>query len=366
MYYKNAFWNFVKIFCSIIVVMVAVIYVSDPYMIFHKRFWNKDKVYPDMRVQDYGLIKYMDFDNFILGSSMMENTSAYEANEKLGGKWVNLSFGGQRSLERLKTINWALQNHKINNVIVSLDDHSFGLHRVEITFEPKLYEDDFTTKWKIYFKSNAMTCIFFGKHCRLKSVDVYNRPAAWIVEPYYTRRFGGFDKWLAAEKDDGQIQDAFKMLLENDSHCDAYDETYKQTIDQEILPLFGNTDTEFHLIIPPYSGLYWAYDFNNFDCRMRPYEYLIKQSQKYSNVHIYWLYDESFVFDIATYKDLTHYTDAINSLQLDFIKYRSHIINAHNYKTKIQQFRDKVKKIDVNYYVDRIKKYYADKGKVND
>jgi len=362
MYYKNAFFDFIKIFCAIIVVMVAVIYVSDPFMIFHKKLWNKDKIYTDMRVQDYGLVKYMDFDNFILGSSMLENTSAYEANERLGGKWINLSFGGQRSYERFMVINWALQNHKINNVIVSLDDHSFNPRHIESTFEPKLYENDFDTKWKVYFKSNAMTCVFLGKHCRLEQTDVYNRPAAWINGEYYTRRFGGFDNWIKAEKDDGQIQDVFRMLLENNSHCDMANENYKQTIDTEIVPLFANTDTEFHVIIPPYSGLYWAYDFNNFDCRMRPYEYLIEQSQNYSNAHIYWLYDEGFVFDIDTYKDLTHHTDAINTLELDFIKNRSHVINVNNYKHKIQQFKNKVQKIDVKYYTDKIKEYYDKKG----
>ena len=89
---------------------------------------------------------------------------------------------------------------------------------------------------------------------------------------------------------------------------------------------------------------------------MAPYMRLIEQSKDYDNVHIYWLYDEDFVFNIANYKDLTHYHYKINSLQLDFIKQHSHIININNYKQKIQTFKKQVKKIDLRYYIKQIQK----------
>lgn len=47
----------------------------------------------DMRMQARGLILYKDFDSAIIGTSMLENTSAKEANKKLGGNWINLSLG---------------------------------------------------------------------------------------------------------------------------------------------------------------------------------------------------------------------------------------------------------------------------------
>lgn len=356
MYYKNAFLYFVKIFCAIVVFMLVMIYVSDPYMIFHKKLWNRDSFYIDFRVQDYGLIKFMDFDNLILGSSMLENTSAMDANEKLGGKWINLSFGAQRSFERFSIINWAMKNHNLQNVIVSMDDHSFAPRRTEGGFNVNLYNDDFFAKWKTYFQTNALSCIFFGKHCRLNLHDVYNRPSAWIE--FYRHRFGGFDRWIAVEHDDIQIQDAFRMLLENDTHCDLNNQDYKKTIDTEILPLFENQQTKFHLIIPPYSGLYWAYDFQNFDCRMRPYKYLIEQTVGYKNVVVYWLYDEDYVFDITKYKDLTHYIDTVNSDELNYIKQNSHTIDVNNYEFKIQQFKARVSKINMDEYVRKIRDYY--------
>ncbi|MFQ6759874.1 MAG: hypothetical protein ACLRFM_00520 [Alphaproteobacteria bacterium] len=356
MYYKNAFFYFVKIFCAIIVFMIAMIYVSDPYMIFHKKLWRHNRFYSDFRVQDYGLIKFMDFDNLILGSSMLENTSARVANEKLGGKWINLSFGAQRSFERFAIINWTMKNHDLQNVIVSMDDHSFAPHRTEGGFDVNLYNDDFFAKWKTYFKTNALTCVFFGKHCSMPETDVFDRPSAWIE--YYRHRFGGFENWIAAEHNDTQIQDVFRMLLENDTHCDLNNQDYKKTIDTEILPLFENQKTKFHLIIPPYSGIYWAYDFKKFDCRMRPYKYLIEQTDGYKNVVVYWLYDEDYVFDITKYKDLTHYTDAMNSMQLDVVKNRSHVINVQNYDAKIQKFKTRVSKINMDAYVRRIRDYY--------
>jgi hypothetical protein len=47
-----------------------------------------------MRQQAAGIINNYEFDSIILGTSMLENTSAKEAGEKLGGKFMNISLSG--------------------------------------------------------------------------------------------------------------------------------------------------------------------------------------------------------------------------------------------------------------------------------
>lgn len=355
MYYKKAFFNFIKAFCFLFLCVFSIIYISDPYRLFHDKIWDSDKMYHDMRVQAYGLIKYQDFDNIVTGSSMMENTSAKEAEHKLGGTWINLSYSAQRTFERFKTLNYALSKRKINNIIIGVD-YMYAAHSFEKNFEEKLYDDDIFTKWRIYLNSNAMSCIFLGHNCKLKEIDL-DRPNMWAKENYHARRFGGFSNWLKFAHEDDQIKGAFKQLLSDVPDCND-GQHYKQIVDEEILPLFEHTDTTFHLIISPYSALYWAHFLKNYDCMMKGYEYLIERSQKYNNVHIYWLYDEKFVFDITKYKDLTHYAMDINSLFIDVIKKQSNIINTSNYKQKIGDFKKNLQSFNLDYYIKQINKYY--------
>ncbi len=352
MYYKKALFFFIVFIFLLSLFIPVTIYIHDPYTLFHKQRFHKDKIYDNLRVADYGIIKYEDFDNFILGSSMLENTSALEVAEKFGGKWVNLSFSGARWYERLKIINLALSHKKIKNIIISADHNWYTYF--ENTFEPKLYDHDFKTKWKIYLTTKSFRCALFDI-CHLKDKNL-DKPNSWADDKSNYQRFGGFDNWIKFHNN-SQIQDAFHQLLSTEKSCDPNLKNYINGIDTT-LSSWGNKNTQFHLIIPPYSALYWADDFSDFDCKMSPYKYLIEKASLYPNIKIYWLYDEDFVFDIANYKDLTHYHQKINSLQIDYIKNNSHLIDIHNYHQKINDFKKKIEVFDLQYYIDKINKLY--------
>ncbi|ELV8017581.1 hypothetical protein QND80_001710, partial [Campylobacter jejuni] len=75
----------------------------------------------DMRMQARGLILYKDFDSAIIGTSMLENTSAKEANKKLGGNWINLSLGGSTFALRAVILDYLFKHKDIKNIIYSLD-----------------------------------------------------------------------------------------------------------------------------------------------------------------------------------------------------------------------------------------------------
>ena len=62
------------------------------------------------------------------------------------------------------------------------------------------------------------------------------------------------------------------------------------------------------------------------------------------------------IFDISKYKDLVHYHDFVNSLQLDAIQNGTHILNTTNYKQKIETFIKKVRAFDLEPYLERIRK----------
>lgn len=92
--------------------LCALLWLYDPFMFFHKPYFREQTYHSDMRIQARGIIDFTDFDSVILGSSMLENTSAKEAGEKLGDKWVNLSLSGSDFSERKIVLDYTLSRKK--------------------------------------------------------------------------------------------------------------------------------------------------------------------------------------------------------------------------------------------------------------
>lgn len=102
--------------------LFALLYVYDPLQLYHKPYFREVAFSDDMRVQDKGIIKNYDFDSFILGTSMLNNTSVEETTDKLiGKKWINISIAGGSFNERAVILKYILTNNKAQHIIYSLD-----------------------------------------------------------------------------------------------------------------------------------------------------------------------------------------------------------------------------------------------------
>src|SRR5574344_433334 len=87
----------IKIYFTIIIILQTIlftyIYYYDPMQIFHKSYITKDlHLHGNMRQQAAGIINNFEFDSIILGTSMLENTSSFEASKIVGGNFVNISL----------------------------------------------------------------------------------------------------------------------------------------------------------------------------------------------------------------------------------------------------------------------------------
>ena len=354
MLYKSAVHIYIFSLLSLIAIFLGIIYTSDPYMMFHKHWFHHGQMYQNARIQNYGLIKFGKFDSLILGSSMLENTSANEASTKLGGNFANISVSGVSHYERYKILDFALNKRKIKHVILSLDYHFNIARHTGETFIPELYSPlSLVGKFKIYSTDKALHCIFKNEGCDFINYSL-DRPYSWYQYFTHDRRFGGFANWIKYYKEDNQIKDAFNQLKSGTTDYSSMISLYKEIIDSEIMPLFKHKETQFSVIIPPYSILWWSKRKNSLDALLKPYTYLIEQTADYDNVKLYWFYDEDYVSDISKYKDLSHYHYSINSLQLDALKNKTNIINTQNYQQKFREFSDKVNTFDLDTYIKQI------------
>ncbi|SUW84360.1 hypothetical protein [Campylobacter hominis] len=363
---------------GIFIFTAAVMIYIDPLKIYHINQEFSKKLYTNMRVQAAGIINNYDFNGLILGTSMLENTSAKEAakylTQKKELKFFNLSLSGGNFYKRKFVLDYALRNKNLDMILYSLDDSAL-INPYEKDSNPSyehinydfLYDKNPFNDIKVYFETKFSGCFFGDKNCPLKEVD-FDRPNKWFNSKWHSSRFGGFDNWIKF-KDDNQIKDAFNVIIDANKTISSgkfqnfSGDFEKQTkyLDDKILKFVKNyPQTDFILILPPYSTLYKAIKFQTknkeFDFEMKLVKFLVNESKKYSNLKIYGFNDLNFTDDIANYKDLTHYSEKINSLMLKMISNKKGLLTPQNVNNYIEKVSLKAKNFNIEPYVNQVQK----------
>jgi hypothetical protein len=358
----------------------SILFFYDPLKIFHKPWVYKEYLQPNMREQAAGIINNWEFDSIIIGTSMIENTSSREASEKLGGSFVNLSLSDSTFFERAIVLNYAFRKKKIKKILFSLD--SGGLYGATkggqgiyaLSNWDYLYDDDPMNDIKAYMNNKYLKCLFLPrskKRCMGGKVD-FDRPNAWYKYKVHSVKFGGLDNWFKA-KDDIQIKDAFSSILETikaiklgetrtDPSLEANIVKSRDYLDETLLRFVSKyPDTEFILILPPYSRIndaiiaqYHTSAFERWEASVR---YLVSKTSEFKNLKIYGWGNDAFVDDIANYKDLSHYSHEIDSWILGAIQREEGLLTVVNIDKYLALFTNK--SLDYNLFRvgDKIDKY---------
>jgi len=346
------------------------LYLYDPLKLYHQPFNEKyaNRFHSNMREQAAGVINNWNFDSIVLGTSILENTSANEASRKLGGKFVNISLEGGNYFERNFVLSYALKKKKIAKVIYSLDHLGIVSRKGDPTFPLEkwtyLYDDNPLNDLQIYLNTKYMKCMLsFSNSEKCLGRDVgLDMPNAWFRDHVHAVRFGGLDKWFQASNN-FQIKEAFKIIADTIQKIkegvvvdfrnnDARVEQSKLYLDETILSEVSSyPDTHFILILPPYSRIFFAieaqYDKPMFRVFKESMRYLARMSKKYPNLKLYGWSDYNFPDDIANYKDLFHYSEKINSWMLDAIEHKEGLLTSGN----VEKYLERISEKGENYHL---------------
>ena len=177
------------------------------------------------------------------------------------------------------------------------------------------------------------------------------------------KRFGGFDKWVSYFKETKEqyflhVFKEIKIAYENRSIPFFIVDKSKisKRLEEDIVSLAKNQPhTKFHIIIPPYSKLYWKLDRSFFGDFKFAITYLVKASSKTENLLVHGFDSESFTRDISNYKDKDHFCPKINSFMLDAIRGKMHVLTLKNVDAYLKQFEEDIKHYDLKPFYDQIK-----------
>lgn len=346
----------------VVVVLFGILWLYDPLQLFHKPIFRETTFFGDMRLAARGIIWNYDFDSVILGTSMLENTSAKEAGEKLGGKWVNLSLSGSAYNERAVILEYLFKHKKPQKIIYSLESFTIDSIKDSSRFD-YLYDENPLDDFKIYLNDKFMSCALEWK----KSANCIGRRdleelLKWSNHEDLKILFGGFEKWLKYGKKETiamlkNIKDT-PFVVKKDNFDLEKQRSYIQTYVLDFVA--ENPQTQFYFIVPTYSRLSYRIgsgDFDNkaFYNRALNLKWFVKELEKYPNAKIYGFDTLDYADDIANYKDFTHYNVDMNSLHLDSIKQGKHILDSNNIDSYLKTMEDKIKNYDLKPFVEKAK-----------
>lgn len=317
----------------------------------------------NMRLQNRGIITNVDFDGIILGTSMLENSSAMEASRLIGGKFVNISMGGSSFYERSCVLGFALRNKTIKNVIYSFDSSSYmempAPNDGTVSVWEKLYDDSFFNDFFVYYDKKylvkSVLILIKESNERIANLSFFDRPMAWHQTPYNSVRFGGLENWVENRDLQGVGVFLYKTLPEVISKL-QFSAHPQNVVDERKSKAFSyinkyflnhvekNSGTTFYVIFPPYyryvySEMHQA-SVDNYALHKAVVEYMVSAAAMYPNLEVYGFEDMHILDDIANYKDTGHYAEKFNTMFHESISAKQHRLtqeNIHQYLHKCEE-----------------------------
>lgn len=316
----------------IFIVFYAIsMYIYDPFQFFHKAWFRDISFQSDMRAQAIGIIRhYGDFNSVILGSSLLKNTSAKEANEKLKGEWRNLSMLGSYFSERKVLLDYLFKHKNIDNIIYSLDGYSLvnPKDNIDMSFKSLYYQDSLLPYIKFYTNRHFFFCLLRfsnSKDC------VGEKPNQAIYTPKIKRWFYGAQfEYIKNFNTDTVDTSNFNL------------DKQKKYIKVNLLSFIQKyPKTKFYIIIPPLPRDFYKFSVfkNYFNYLESPIyftklkiltKWILEQTKKYDNVEFYGFDTTNYPDNYKNYVDNVHYKPDMNSMQLDAIKNNTNKLTLDN------------------------------------
>ena len=349
--------RFVQLYFLFLVLPLATgfvpLLVYDPLQIYHKPWARPQTLHSNFRLQAAAIIRREPFDGLILGTSMTENTSAEEAGRLFDESMANLSITASDFIERSLILDDIFRRRQIRHVIYTLDHVYIGTRKGYSLYPVPtfdfLYDRNPLNDIRVYLNEHFAKCLLHwsgAPDCVGTAVSL-DRPNAWINQTEYAVRFGGIRNWCGA-KDNYQIRDAYMQLrkaidnkasgVEQSPSAEELQqraEAAKRYVDENVLRhVRRHPETRFDFFFPPYYratyGIWHQARPIHSAVHIAMIRYLAEQAEALPNMRVSGFETESFPDDIANYKDLSHYADAIDSKILAALKAESHVITRRN------------------------------------
>ena len=334
--------SFMSVGIAIMLVMMGVVYIYDPYCYY--RIPDNRFIVNNYRFVNAGIAKNADYDAVVIGSSMTQNFQMDDFREQLGVNPIKLTVGAM-SIEGMElTYNLVKDVGKAEKIYLCIDVPQLNKEKDDLaTYATYLYNetklDDF--KYLLGYETWA----------RLLPLSIaFN--VANTLEMDIPRFYGTTDIDRIGEWESKDIYDESKLIesylnrntgLSKQNTAGAYNRMVKNV--DKIIDLTCNDGKEIVLFFPPYSALFWCSSMESglFEDYMRIKSYILDKVVGMKNVSVYDFQAIPQICDLRYYKDITHYNAKINAYMVDCFANNEYFVTSETIEYSNDALRERIK-----------------------
>lgn len=343
----------------------GLLFAYDALLFWHKPWGREMRFSQEMRQQIKGIIKHFDFDSIIVGDSLTEAVPAGYLDEKVGGKWVNLSAPGTSFYEKYIFLNYASRHKNIKAIFYGFGSHgSVDIDEIEdVSGYDFLYDENPFNDMQYYINRKFLSCALTwssSTKCLKFPGDLENL-RNWMSDGHATRYLGGYLKWFGNNKEAikneiARLDKAIKKGYELKPYTQSLEKN-KAYIRKWLFSLIkAHPQTKFYLVLPTFSLYHYRLVDSSYYAKWEAIiRWLVQESEGYSNVEIYSLATSSYASDLANYKDAIHHEMTMDVMQVDAIAQKNRL-DSKNISSFLLDLETQIKNYDLESLKDSLEK----------
>ena len=292
----------------IIVGAITLVFVVDPHYRYHMP-WFYDTVYYELYATTPRLLRDMEYDTLVLGSSMTRNFFLNDIDSALGGKSVKLAASGATTTDLKKFFDIAREakGESLKRVVFSLDIYSMNKSKDEAHYKEfeYLYRDDLAEEYKYFFSRQTYSSMFYLLKRKLRPKKKRQHQAD--VNRMFSTEYDGMRFGIREV-----MADAIHNERSHHTQTPAHKENFEHSLNNCLLPMIKeNPQIEFIIYLPPYHIYTYCQSrqFKEAEGLIRQRTLVMKKLLKYPNVKLYdFQTDRPYVCDHDLYSDVQHFS----------------------------------------------------------
>ena len=301
-----------------------------PILCFSHAFWDMEPIQTsDGHYVARGLIRNMDYDILVCGSSMCENMHVDYIDDLYGQKSIKVVQHGSYSKDLEASLCVAAKANKAQTIIMALDSSLWNKpsdsYRIKdipqyLTSEmPILYCMPYFLDYQVFFK--GIELVKANLNGQVTSMNDW-----WCF---------GNDAYYA-----DTVYASYQQMKQSPAEKSEYDgELARDNLSnlEKGIKACMDKGIEINFFIPPYSVANFA--FSDYELELRDYKEIWKKLLSYDNVHIYAIqFDTDLISDFDNYRNLSHYSGEVSDIIISDIYYGKYELNVNNIDEKTEQF----------------------------
>lgn len=329
---------------ALLALCAAVVYTVDPCM-YYRIPTDWKPVFFSERYQGAGLARNVPADTALVGTSMAANYRAGEVGEILGGDAVRITIPDGYLSEFDRVMGVLFREHELKRVVFLLDLNILVRDESEVTtsMPPYLYNENRLDDVKYLLNKDALYYSFY-------TLTANGWGEGQTVDEGFTWDKGIWWNHMTALRE-------YERPEAVDTPVDPtpYVQRAKENLAVVERWISEHPDTEFDIVIPPYSILFW-----DKSARKGETEAMLSGLRQaadtllpYENVRLYpYLLDRELVENLDNYCDYVHHSGAVCTAVLNRLAADEGRLRAENVEETIANWRDFVVNYDYEKFWD--------------